>query len=172
MEKFSLKLPGRGTFTVDDSKDSEYPGIVVEFIPEYRPENAVSDPCVVFEWPQDEKNPVIKLWTDPMQEDPTHSITLDITECPISYLGKEIKKCNYGWQVDDPQIFESVDKAMDYIRKARTELNDYKVTFLWGFNNQLTTLVVSASSEEEAVEEAFNAAGSGFENRLIRVEQN
>lgn len=73
-----LRVPVKGgSLVAAQTPDPDYPGICVEYVAEEPDANAVSDPCVLVEYPNEPGSALRALiWSDPKSEDYTKAITL------------------------------------------------------------------------------------------------
>ena len=74
----TLRVPVKGgTLVAAPTPDPDYPGICIEYVAEEPDANAVSDPCVLVEYPNEPDSALRALvWGDPKSEDYTEAITL------------------------------------------------------------------------------------------------
>ena len=94
-----------------------------------------------------------------------------VEEKKYEYKGYSIEPMMNGYTVcycGDEVYFDTVEEAVNFINEVDKK-EKYEVTFIWGHSLKIVTTCVSADSEEEAVDIAFENAGKAFENRLISV---
>jgi hypothetical protein len=71
-----VKVKG-GVIRATASADPNYPGIDVEFVPDNENEDALSNPRVLVEFPNDEEHPRALIWDDSSKEDYNVKIVFD-----------------------------------------------------------------------------------------------
>ena len=94
MEQIKVRVKG-GNLVASASRDSAYPGIDVEYVPDVDEGDQASAPRVLFEYPEDGELHAL-VWTDKDKEDYTHKLgfTLDetvVNKSPIEIVKKMVR---------------------------------------------------------------------------------
>ena len=94
MEQIKVRVKG-GNLVASASRDSSYPGIDVEYVPDVDEGEQASAPRVLFEYPEDGELHAL-VWTDKDKEDYTHKLgfTLDetvVNKSPIEIVKKMVR---------------------------------------------------------------------------------
>ena len=94
MEQIKVRVKG-GNLVASASRDSAYPGIDVEYVPDVDEGEQASAPRILFEYPEDGELHAL-VWTDKDKEDYTHKLgfTLDetvVNKSPIEIVKKMVR---------------------------------------------------------------------------------
>ena len=90
MEQIKVRVKG-GNLVASASRDSAYPGIDVEYVPDVDEGEQASAPRVLFEYPEDGELHAL-VWTDKDKEDYTHKLKFTLDETVVNKSPIEIVK--------------------------------------------------------------------------------